>query len=58
MFLYYANKEVDDIINCSPEIIKYRIKNISRNGRALCFKLHTRNVCTSQKDKMILMPLP
>ena len=43
-FLYYANEQSDDVINSSTKMIKYWIKNISRNIGAVIFKLGTRNV--------------
>ena len=27
-FLYYANYESDDVVNCATEVVKYSIKNI------------------------------
>ena len=43
-FLYYANEGSDDVIDRSTKTIKYLIKNISRNIKAVIFKLGTRNV--------------
>ena len=28
-FLYYANSESDDVVNCATKIVKYSIRNIS-----------------------------
>ena len=42
MFLYYANQDSDDIVNCATKIIKYWIKIISRDVGAVIFKLGTR----------------
>ena len=42
-FLYYANEESDDVIGGSTKTVQYSIKNISRNNRAVFFKLGTRN---------------
>jgi len=44
MSLYYANEESDNVINCATKSVKYWIKNISGNIRAVFFKLWTRNV--------------
>ena len=52
--LCYAYEESDDVINSSTEIVvKHWIKNISRDIRAVFFKLGTRNhqKCTSQKKQ-------
>ena len=46
VFWYYANEEIDDVINSSTKTIKYWIKNISRNIGAVFFKLGTRNKMT------------
>ena len=57
-FLYYANEESDDVIDRYTKTIKYRIKNISRNIRAVIFKLGTRTV-HHKRNKMtpaILLP--
>ena len=43
-FLYYANEESDNVINCFTKIVKYWIKNISRNIWAVFFKHCTKNV--------------
>ena len=42
-FSYYANEESDDIIVGCTETVQYSIKNISRNIKAVFFKLGTRN---------------
>ena len=44
MFLYYANKESDDVIGGSTKTVQHSIKNISRNIKAVFFKLGTRTV--------------
>ena len=57
-FLYYANEESDDVTDRSTKMIKYWIKNISRNIEAVIFKLGTRNV-HHKRNKMapaILLP--
>ena len=38
-FLYYANEENDDVIGGSVKTAQQSIKNISRNIRAVFFKL-------------------
>ena len=43
-FLCYGNSESDDVINCATKIVKYPIKNISRNIEAVFFKFGARNV--------------
>ena len=40
MFLYYANKESDDIIGGSTKTAQHLIENNSRNIKAVFFKLH------------------
>ena len=42
MFLYYANRDSDDVVNRAPNIIKYWIKIISTDIGAIIFKLGTR----------------
>ena len=42
-FLYNANEESGDIINCFAKTVKYCIKNIPRNIWAVFFRLGTRN---------------
>ena len=42
-FCHYANEESDDVIGGSIKTVQYSIKNISRNIRAVFFKLGTRN---------------
>ena len=42
-FLYYANKESDDVIGGSTKTVQHSITNISRNIKAVFFKLGTRN---------------
>ena len=43
-FLYYANEQSNDVIGGSTKTVQHSIKNISRNIRAVFFKLGTRNV--------------
>ena len=42
-FLYYANEESDDVIGGSIKTVQHSITNISRNIKAVFFKLGTRN---------------
>ena len=51
MFSYYANVERDDVMGGSSKTVQYSIKNISRNIRAVFFKLDTRNVHHKKKAK-------
>ena len=48
-FFYYANEKKDEVINCSTQTVKNRIKNIFRNVRAVFFKLGTRIVHHKRK---------
>ena len=48
-FLYYANEKSDDVIDGSPKTAEHSINNISRNIRAVFFKLGTRNVHHKRK---------
>ena len=50
MFLCYANDESDDVIGGSTETVQHSIKNISRNIKAVFFKLGTRNVHHKKKQ--------
>ena len=43
-FLFYANEESDDAMGSSTKTVQHLIKNISRNIKAVFFKLGTRNV--------------
>ena len=40
-FLYYANEESDDVIGGSTKTVQHSITNISRNIKAVFFKLGT-----------------
>ena len=51
MFFYCGNVESDDIIGGSTKTIQHSIKNISRNIKAVPFKLGTRDV-HHQRNKM------
>ena len=48
-FLYYANEESDDVIGGSTKTVQHSINNISRNIKAVFFKLGTRNVHHKRK---------
>ena len=43
-FLYYANKESDDVIAGSPKTVQHSIKTISRNIKVVFFKFGTTNL--------------
>ena len=43
MCLHYANEESDDVIGGSTKTVEHSIMNISRNIKAVFFKLGTRN---------------
>ena len=58
MFLCYANDESDDVIGGSTETVQHSIKNISRNIKAVFFKLGTRNVHYKRKKMTPVMTLP
>ena len=60
MFLYYANKESDDVIRVggSTKTIQHSNKNISRNIGAVFFKLGTRNVHHKRNRMASTMLLP
>ena len=57
-FLYYANEENDDAIGGSIKTVQHSIKNISRNIKAVLFKLGTRNVHHKRKRMTPTMLLP
>ena len=44
MVLHYANQERDDIIMFATKMVKYSIKNISGNIKAMFLKLGARNI--------------
>jgi len=58
MFLYYANEKSDDVIGGSTKTIQHSIKNISRNIKAVFFKLGTRNVHHQRNKTRPVVPLP
>ena len=57
-FLYYANEENDDVIGGSIKTVQHTIKNISRDIRAVFFKLGTRNVHHKRNRMTLTMLLP
>ena len=56
-FLWYANEESNDVMNCSTKTVKYSIKNISRNIRVVFFKRGTRNVHCKLNRMTPIVPL-
>jgi len=58
MFLYHANEESDDVIGGSNKAVQHLMKNISRNIKALFFKLGTRNVHHKRTKMTLVVPLP
>ena len=58
MLLYFANEESDDVIGGSTKTVHHSIENISRNIRAVFFKLGTRNVHHKRNILTPTMPLP
>ena len=58
MFLYYANDESDDVMGDSTKMVQYSIKKISRNIKAMFFKLGTRNAHHKRSKMTLVMPLP
>ena len=57
-FLYYANEESDDVIGGSTKTVQHSIKNISRNIKAVFFKLGTRNQYHKRRKMTPVMVLP
>ena len=57
-FLYYANEESDDIIGGSTKTVQHSITNISRNIKAVFFKLGTRNEHHKRKKMTLVVLLP
>jgi len=49
-FLFYANEESDDVIGGFTKTVQHSIKNISRNIKAVFFKLGTRHVHHKKKN--------
>ena len=58
MFLYYANEESGDVIDCSTKTVQHSVKNISRNIKAVSLKLGTRNVHHKRKKMTPTLLLP
>ena len=56
-FFYYANVESDDVIGGSTKTVQHSIKNISRNIKAVFFKLGTRNVHHKRNKMTPVVPL-
>ena len=57
-FLYYANEESDDVIGGSTKTVQHSITKISRNIKAVFFKLGTRNKNHERKKMTPVMLLP
>ena len=57
-FLYYANEESDDVIGGSTKTVQHSITKISRNIKAVFFKLGTRNVNHKKKRMTPSKKLP
>ena len=57
-FSCYATEESDDVIGGTTKTAQHSIKNISRNIKAVFFKLGTRNVHYKRKKMTPVMPLP
>ena len=58
MFLYYANKESDDVMGGSTKTVQHSIKNISRKIGAVFFKLGTTNVHHKRNTMTPIILLP
>ena len=57
-FFCYANKKSDDVIGGSSKTVQHSITNISRNIKAVFFKLGTRNEQHKGKKMTPVMLLP
>ena len=57
-FLHYANEESDDVIGGSTKTVQHSITNISRNIKAVFFKLGTRNQHHKRRKMTPVMLLP
>ena len=57
-FLYYANEESDDVIGGSTKTVQHSITNISRNIKAVFFKLGTRNPHQKRRKMTPVVLLP
>ena len=58
MFLHYANEESDDVIGGSTKTVEHSIMNISRNIKAVFFKLGTRNQHHKRRTMTPVVLLP
>ena len=58
MFLYYANKDSDEVIGGFTKTVQHSIKNISGNIGAVFFKLGTRTVHHERNKMTPAMLLP
>ena len=56
--LYYANEESDDVIGGSIKTVQHSITNISRNIKAVFFKLGTKNKHHKRKKTTPVVLLP
>ena len=57
-FLYYAKEESDDVIGGSIKTVQHSITNISRNIKAVFFKLGTRNQHHKRRKMTPVVLLP
>ena len=55
-FLCYANEESDDVIDGSTKVVQHSINNISRNIKAVFFKLDIRIVHHKRSKMTPVMP--
>ena len=55
IFLHYANEESDNIIGA---LLKHSMKNISRNIKAVFFKLGTKTVHQKRNKMTAIEPQP
>ena len=57
-FLYYANEESDDVIGGSTKTVQHTITHISRNIKAVFFRLGTRNQHYERRKMTPVVLLP
>ena len=57
-FLYYANEEGDDVKGGSTKTVQHSITNISRNIKAVIFKLGARNQHHKKRKMTPVVLLP
>ena len=57
-FLYYANEDSEDVTGGSTKIVQHSITNISRNIKAVFFKLGTRNQHLKRRKTTSVVLLP